>query len=160
MLNARPVAPTVFGALLTPFMRVAMAARHSAESYKPFSIDDAASELTARLVYVVVRPFEKRGAGIDRFVDAKHVVILPTGSHDAQVAIQPTWLKPDATTLQNAFGARVEARGIVAAFPPEAIAAGRDFVFIYAAQIIDGPAFSNITQQRLPIRAEDVAAWR
>jgi hypothetical protein len=159
-INANAPPPTVYGALFTPFVRVAMLARKAAESYKPFTTADVPADMKEQLVYVLVRPFEKRSTGLDRFVDAQHVVILPTGSRDAAQAIQPVWVRADTTVLQNAFGAKIETRGIVAAFPPDAIQPDRDLVFIYAGPIMDGPQFANITQQRLAIRAEDKQHWR
>ena len=141
-----------FGALYTPFIRAAMLARKVADAGRPFGLTDIPSETQDSLTYVLALPWERAEvSGPDRLVDTIYVVLTPPGSTDRAKIIEPVWVKANTSVLRNIFGPAVPERGIVAAFSPGAIQAGKDLVFVYAG---------SVYAQRVEIRPADVAAWR
>ena len=141
-----------FGALYTPFIRTAMLARKVAGAGKPFGLADIPSEIQDSLTYVLALPWERADvSGPDRLVDTVYVILTPPGSTDRAQIVQPVWVKPDTSVLRNIFGPTVPERGMVVAFSPDAIQAGKELVFVYAG---------SVYAQRVEIRPEDVAAWR
>jgi hypothetical protein len=152
---ARTLDPTkilTFGVVYTPLIRETLLARKAAAAGRPFSPGDIPSEIQDSLTYVAVLPWERADVtGPDRFVDADYVIITPTGSTERTQTVQPVWVKTDTSLLRTLLGPTVPERAMLAAFPRDAIQAGRDFVFVYG-----GPVYA----QRVEIRAEDVASWR
>ena len=121
-----------FGVVYTPFLRM--------------------PALQDGLTYVAALPWERTDVtGPERFVDVSYVIITPAGSTDRAQVVQPVWVKPDTELLRTALGTGVPERAMLAAFAPAEIRAGREFVIVYAG---------SVYAQRVPIRAEDVAAWR
>jgi hypothetical protein len=146
--------PTAF--LLTPYLRVARAARAATDTYKPFSPADVTSEMADPLVWVVAPPYDC-GTSVhpaERFVDVTTVVIMPRGAKDAAQTIQPVWTKPDVSMLQNVYGMKVETKGLTVAFPREALVPGSEFVFVYDRREC-GPR-----EQRERISGTDLAKWQ
>jgi hypothetical protein len=141
-----------FGSLYTPFVKAAMLARKAADAGKPFGAADIPSEINDSLSYVVALPWERTDVtGDDRLVDTVYVIVTPPGSTNKAEITQPVWVKPDTAVLRNVFGSAVPERGMVAAFAPDAIQAGKDFVFVYAG---------SVYAQRVEIRPEDIKTWR
>lgn len=141
-----------FGVVYTPFVRAALLARQAADAGRSFGLTDIPPEVQDQLTYVVALPWERADVtGADRLVDTVYVIVTPPGSTDRAQVIQPVWVKPDTTSLRNILRPSVPERAMVAAFPPDAIQAGREIVFVYA-----GPVYA----QRVEIRPEDIAAWR
>jgi len=132
-----------FGAIYTPFVRGALLARTKA---------DIPSDLQDSLTLVAALPWERTDVtGPDRLVDAEYVIITPAGSTERTQTIQPAWVKPDTSLIRKILGPSVPERAMLAAFPRDAIQAGRDFVIVYGG---------SVYAQRVEIRAEDVATWK
>ena len=130
-----------FGVVYTPVMRTALLAGKAIPS-----------EIQDSLTYVAALPWERTDVtGPDRLVDAEYVILTPAGSTERTQTIQPAWVKPDTSLLRTILGASVPQRAMLAAFPRDAIQAGRDFVIVYGG---------SVYAQRVAIRAEDVAAWK
>jgi hypothetical protein len=141
-----------FGSLYTPFVRTAMLARKAADAGKPFGLADIPADMGDSLVHVLALPWVREDmTGDERLVDTVYVIVTPRGSTKKEEIIQPAWVKPDTSVLRNVFGASVPERGMVAAFPPDAIQAGRDILFVYAG---------TVYAQRVEIRPEDITKWR
>jgi hypothetical protein len=141
-----------FGAVYTPFVRVAMLARKAADAGKPFGPADIPAEINDSLTYVTALPWERtEETGPDRLVDTIFVILTPPGSTDRAQIVQPVWVKPDTTQLRSILGPAVPERAMLAAFAPGAIQAGKEFVIVYAG---------TVYAQRIEIRPEDIAAWR
>jgi hypothetical protein len=141
-----------FGAVYTPFVRVAMLARRAADAGTSFAPADIPAEINDSLTYVTALPWERTDVtGTDRLVDTIFVILTPPGSTDRAQIVQPVWVKPDTTQLRSILGPSVPERAMVAAFAPGAIQAGKELVIVYAG---------TVYAQRIEIRPEDVAAWR
>ena len=141
-----------FGAVYTPFIRAAFLARKAADAGRPFGPTDIPSEIQDSLTYVAALPWERTDVtGPDRLVDTVYVIITPPGSTDRTQIVQPVWVKTDTSLLRNILGPTVPARAMLAAFPRDAIQAGKDFVIVYAG---------TVYAQRVEIRPEDVSSWR
>jgi hypothetical protein len=141
-----------FGAVYTPFIRAAILARKAADAGRPFGAADIPADIQDSLIYVAALPWERTDVtGPDRLVDTIFVIITPPGSTDRAQIVQPVWVKPDTTQLRNILGPSVPERAMLAAFAPEAIQAGKEFVIVYAG---------TVYAQRVEIRPQDVSAWR
>ena len=141
-----------FGAVYTPFIRVALLARRAADAGKPFSAADIPPEIQESLTYVAALPWERTDVtGPDRLVDVDYVIITPPGSTDRAQIIQPVWVKPDTSQLRGLLGPAVPERAMLAAFPSSAIQAGKEFVIVYGG---------SVYAQRVEIRPQDVSSWR
>ena len=118
------------GVILTPFMRVALASQTAREVFKPFAESEVTPELLEPIAYVVIWPVKKSA---NEVVGLKHIVMMPNTARDDDVAqaIQPLWTKTDLQTYQNAFGAVVQARGMVAGFPLSALTPANRFILVW-----------------------------
>ena len=97
-------------------------------------------------------PWERTDVtGPDRLVDTVYVIITPPGSTDRAQIVQPVWVKPDTTQLRSILGPAVPERAMLAAFPSDAIQAGKEFVIVYAG---------SVYAQRVEIRPQDASSWR
>jgi len=141
-----------FGAVYTPFIRAALLARKAADAGRPFGPADIPAEIQDSLTYVAALPWERTDVtGPDRLVDTVYVIVTPPGSTDRAQVVQPVWVKTATNQLRNILGPTVPERAMVAAFPRDAIQAGKDFVIVYAG---------TVYAQRVEIRPEDVSSWR
>jgi len=141
-----------FGAVYTPFIRAALLARRAADAGRPFGPADIPPEIQDSLTYVAALPWERTDVtGPDRLVDTVYVIITPPGSTDRAQIVQPVWVKPDTTQLRSILGPAVPERAMLAAFPSDAIQAGKEFVIVYAG---------SVYAQRVEIRPQDASSWR
>jgi len=141
-----------FGAVYTPFIRAALLARKAADAGKPFGLADIPVEIQDSLTYVAALPWERTDVtGPDRLVDTVYVIVTPPGSTDRAQIVQPVWVKTDTSQLRKILGPSVPERAMLAAFAPDAIQAGREFVIVYAG---------TVYAQRVEIRPGDISAWR
>ena len=141
-----------FGAVYTPFIRAAILARKAADAGKPFGPADIPAEIQDSLTYVAALPWERTDVtGPDRLVDPIFVIVTPPGSTDRALIVQPAWVKTDTSLLRNILGPTVPERAMLAAFPSDAIQAGKDFVIVYAG---------TVYAQRVEISPEDIRLWR
>ena len=141
-----------FGAVYTPFIRAAILARKAADAGRPFGAAVIPADIQDSLIYVAALPWERTDVtGPDRLVDTIFVIITPPGSTDRAQIVQPVWVKPDTTQLRNILGPTVPERAMLAAFAPDAIQAGKEFVIVYAG---------TVYAQRVEIRPQDVSSWR
>lgn len=127
------------GILLTPFARVALAARSAKKSYKPFTEADVTGDLSVAEVVVYAEPGRIHGTRF--FGNVEAVVIIPKGSKDVAAAIQPIRTTDLTTEYSNAFGAVTEGKGMAAYFPLDALKDGYEVRIIYDRMIGSGRLF-------------------
>ena len=141
-----------FGAVYTPFIRAAILARQAAVAGRVFGPADIPAEIQDSFTYVAALPWERTDVtGPDRLVDTVYVIVTPPGSTDRAQIVQPVWVKTDTSWLRSILGPSVPERAMLAAFAPDAIQAGREFVIVYAG---------SVYAQRVEIRPEDFSTWR
>lgn len=141
-----------FGAVYTPFIRAAILARKAADAGRPFGPADIPAEIQDSLTYVAALPWERTDVtGPDRLVDTVYVIVTPPGSTNRAEIIQPVWVKTDTSQLRTILGPSVPERAMLAAFSPDSIQAGKEFVIVYAG---------SVYAQRVEIRPQDVSSWR
>jgi hypothetical protein len=108
--------PPIVGFYTTPFMRVAMAAKHAQERYQPFDESDVTPEMIAPELQVIAPSKPAAGRGVE-VANVVAIVIMPRDSDDRSQAIHPTTSVEMTSEYKNLFGFTTEGRGILATFP-------------------------------------------
>ncbi len=167
--------PVIVGAIYTPYLRVALAAKAARAAGQAFTINDVSPELTEPTIYVAFRwyccdhdrpdassfnPFEPFDYQIARVPQTSH---LPTDG-ELRSAVPPLWIRRDVSLLAG-FGGRLPFDDVVlvAAYPVDALTADYDFV-IYRQR----PTSDSSTGQRSlgreirigRILRDELARWR
>ena len=153
--------------LLTPFLRVALAAQEAKRADRSFGPADATDPLADDLCHVVAFPYDRGPrwgsdgpsppweAAMERFASVAQVLLMPRGSDDPEKAIQPVWAKPQVNTSHTPAGLKLETVTLIAAFPCEAVTAANDLLVIFARGL------GRLTvPQRKPIKQEELQKWR
>lgn len=112
--------------LLTPCLRVAIAAQDAKRADRPFGLVDATALLTDTLCDVVAFPYDRGPrweSEMDRFASVERVMLVPRASEDPEKAIQPVRAKPLVNTSRTLAGLRRETITVIAGFPCEAVTA-------------------------------------
>jgi hypothetical protein len=148
------------GYVLTPFLRVATAARIAAKKYETFSRADVSDEMLTSLIDIVVPAYDlsrtdKHISPVERFVNVETVLFMPKGSKDTEAAIRPVRTVDDISILQNAFGMKIETNGVVAKFPRSAFRPGYELVIIYEHRLGGGKQ-----EFRGEFKENDLRSWR
>ena len=144
--------------LLTPFLRVAVAAQEAKTNYAPFGPAEAAALLTDSLCYVVAYPYDRgpgRASELERYASVERMLIMPRNSDDASKAIQPVWTKPYTNTLKNQLGLTMETVTLTAAFPCEAVTPANDVIYI-----LNRGDITARRDLRYPIKEKEFLKWR
>jgi hypothetical protein len=153
--------------LLTPFLRVALAAQEAKRAERPFGPADATGLLADSLCHVVAFPYDRGPrwgsdgptppweTGMDRFASVAQVLLMPRSSDDPEKAIRPVWTKPRVNTSHTQAGPKLETVTLIAAFPCEAVTAANDLIVIFAR----GSGRLTVPQ-REPIKEEQLQKWR
>jgi hypothetical protein len=153
--------------LLTPFLRVALAAQEAKRAGRPFGPADVADLLADNLCHVVAFPYDRGPrwgsdgpsppweAEMERFASVAHVVLMPRQSEDPDKAIQPAWAKPQVNTSRTLAGLKRETVTLMAAFPCEVVTAANDLIVIFAR----GSGRLTVPQRK-PIKEEELQKWR
>jgi hypothetical protein len=153
--------------LLTPFLRVALAAQEATRANRPFGPADATDVLADRLCHVVAFPYDRGprwgadgpsppwDAAMERFASVAQVLLMPRASEDPVQAIQPVWIRPQVNTSHTQAGLKLETVTLMAAFPCETVTAANDLVVVFAR------ASGRLTvPQRRPINDKELQKWR
>jgi len=144
--------------LLTPFLRVALAAQEAKRADRPFGRADATALLTDTLCHVVAFPYDRGPRWeeeLQRFASVGQVLIMPRKSDDPEKAVQPVWTKPLVNTSQTRAGLKRETVTLTAAFPCEVVTAANDLIVIFA----QSSGLSTVPQ-RIPIKEKELKRWR
>jgi hypothetical protein len=153
--------------LLTPFLRVALAAQEAKRAERPFGPVDMTGLLADNLCHVVAFPYDRGPrwgsdgpsppweAAMERFASVAQVLLMPRGSDDPEKAIQPVWAKPQVNTSHPLAGLKLETVTLIAAFPCEAVTAANDLLVIFAR--VSGRL---TVPQRIPIKQGELQKWR
>jgi hypothetical protein len=139
------------GVLLTPFDRVALAARSAKKAYKPFTEADVTPEMAAEAV-VFAEPGRIHNTRF--FGNVETVVIMPKGSKEVAAAIHPIHSDELTTEYSNAFGAVTEGKGMAAYFPADALRDGYEVRVIYDRKI--GSMMIGCTECSAEIKMEKI----
>ena len=161
------VNPVVVGAVYTPFLRVALAAKAAQERGHSFAASDVPSSLIEPVAYVAVRWYccVDREHGDDRenwhpLVPFDYKIAVPGRSSSPRQLnlVTPLWVSRDLSILSK-FGADVPYQDIVliVAYPMSALKADLDIV-IYREFREGNRGRSGYENGR--INAEDLARWR
>jgi hypothetical protein len=126
------------GTAYTPELRIAMASRAAAASYKTFSEADVTPQLAGDYVLLVLPPISSPTGVAMSKVDLETVLLLPRRSKDPAQAIRPLWTRTDVSTMQNAFGAQWEAQTVLAAFPNDVLDPEMEIVSVYRSEVSFG----------------------
>ena len=153
--------------LLTPFLRVALAAQEAKRADRPFGPADATGLLADNLCHVVAFPYDRGPrwgsdgpgppweAAMERFAGVAQVLLMPRGSDDPEKAIQPVWTRAQVNTSRTPAGLKLETATLIAAFPCEAVTAANDLLVIFAR------GSGRLTApQRKPIEERELQKWR
>jgi hypothetical protein len=125
------------GWVVTPFMRVALAARRAKESYKPFTVQDATA-LNDGLVYVAAyrfigQAFTVKG-GQGKVIQPEQVLVMPKDSKNISDAIRPDKTETETST-HLWMGSELTQVSVVASFPISVLSKDNEFVVIYAEPV-------------------------
>ena len=167
--------PVIVGAIYTPYLRVALAAKAARAAARAFTINDVGPELTEPVIYVAFRwyccdvdrpdassfnPFEPFDYQIARVPRTSHV---PTHV-ELRSALPPLWIRRDVSLLAG-FGGQLPFDDVVlvAAYPIDALTIDYDFVIYRERSTTEGS-----TRQRSLIRGlrigrilrDELARWR
>jgi hypothetical protein len=155
--------PVVVGAVYTPFLRVALAAKAAHQRGQSVAVSDVPSSLIEPVAYVAVRWYccVDRDHGDDLaswhpLVPFDYKIAVPGDRFPTTLnLVTPLWVSRDLSILPN-FGAELPYQDIVliAAYPVSALKADMDLV-IYREFATGGRGFENGR-----ITAEDLARWR
>jgi hypothetical protein len=153
--------------LLTPFLRVALAAQEAKRADRPFGPADATDLLADHLCHVVAFPYDRGprwGADgpappwddeMERFASVSQVLLIPRSSDDPEKAIQPVWTKAQVNRSRTRSGLKLETVTLIAAFPCEVVTAANDLLVIFAR------GSGRLTApQRTPIEEKQLQEWR
>jgi hypothetical protein len=153
--------------LMTPFLRVALAAQEATRADRPFGPADVTDLLADNLCHVVAFPYDRGPrwgsdgpgppweAAMERFASVAQVLLMPRSSDDPEKAIQPVWTKPQINTSHTAAGLKLETVTLIAAFPCEAVTAANDLIVIFAR----GSGRLTVPQRK-PIEEKGLRSWR
>jgi hypothetical protein len=158
--------PVVVGAVYTPFLRVALAAKAAHQRGHSFAVSDVPPSLIEPVAYVAVRWY----CCVDRDHGDDLASWHPLVPFDYKIAVPgdrlprtlnlvtPLWVSRDLSILSN-FGAEVPYEDIVliAAYPMSALKADMDIV-IYR-EVREGDR-RRVFVENGRIAAEDLARWR
>lgn len=151
------------GAVYTPFLRVAFAARAARRQGRAIDVTDIPAWLTAPVVYVALG-FGPASPGREALPKDAAVAVVPRAMAVCCREPQPTlfhplWLSRDASPLQR-FGAPVPVDRLawVAAYSLEALRTDVAFVAYQRANL--GLAEWTTVERRGAIASEDLERWR
>jgi hypothetical protein len=144
--------------LLTPYLKVAIAAQDAKRAGQPFGLAQAADVLNDTLCDVVAFPYDRGPrweSEMDRFASVERVMLVPRTSEDPKHAIQPVRTNHLVNTSKTHAGLKRESITMVAGFPCEAVTSANDLLVIFA----ETSGRSTVPQRR-PIKDADLATWR
>jgi hypothetical protein len=149
---------SVVGAVYTPFLRVALAARQAAEQGRRLDVEQLPPSAVEPVIWVRFYYAKHPAAGPDFANMEPSFGIVPAQRISPIGGVSPVWVKPiDAAVLFDAAHT-VARKAWVAAFRPADVKPDQDFVMFWSTQSPGGGG--TAVQIRGGIRAEDLQAWR
>lgn len=150
----------IVGAIYTPYLRVALAAKSARLAGRPFTAADVTPHLSAPVFYVAYRWYccdvDQNKDTFNPFASFDYKIALvpaqgpsPLTPQNLQEATQPVWIRRDVSLLDAFGGAPYSDIVLVAAYPMEALTTDRDFVIHRHASFRTGR-----------ILASELATWR
>jgi hypothetical protein len=136
MLIARPMpgspGPVICGAFLTPFARVAAAARAAKGEYRAFTAADVTPEMVEPSVLIMAR--SKLNNRMDGVRKVKLVVVAPISSDDLADVVRATHVEFRQESFGNAMGAKAVGAGAMAKFPLSVLSPDNEVRIVYDGQ--------------------------
>jgi hypothetical protein len=165
------VNPVIVGAIYTPFLRVALAAKVAREAGRTFTQNDVLPSLIEPVAYVAFRWYccdrdRPDAAGFDPWTPFDYQIAVPGDRvlrliPGLRVAASPVWIRRDISLLES-FGGDLPYRDVVlvAAYPMRVLSTTCDFV-IYR----DLPSQTGLQGRDTDVRIgrvtpEDLTRWR
>jgi hypothetical protein len=161
----------IVGAVYTPFLRVALAAKFAREAGRSFTHNDVSPNLIEPLAYVALRwyccdPDRADPANFDPWTPFDYQIAVPgdrvlrlmPGHH---VTASPMWITRDVSLLES-FGGKLPYRDVVlvAAYPMSVLSTMCDFV-IYRELHSQADPGDVTTELRIGrVTPEDLTRWR
>jgi len=165
------VNPVIVGAVYTPFLRVALAAKAARQAGRTFAQSDVSQSLIEPLAYVALRWYccdrdRNDPASFDPFMPFDYKIATPgdrvvRAPYGLRVTASPVWIKRDISILAS-FGGDLPYRDVVlvAAYPISVLSTACDFV-IYRelpSRTFPGERDNELRIGRVTL--EDLTRWR
>jgi hypothetical protein len=165
------VNPVVVGAVYTPFLRVALAAKAARQAGRAFTQSDVSPSLIEPVAYVALRWYccdrdRNNPASFDPLTPFDYKIAAPgdrvlRADSGLRVTTSPIWIKRDVSLLTS-FGGDLLYRDVVlvAAYPMSVFSIACDFV-IYRELPSRTVPESKDTELRIGrVTSEDLTRWR
>lgn len=138
-----------YGTMLTPYIRVAMAASEAKRKMMPFTRDSVTKEMLEPVALCYIPPL--MGDKVDDIHrSAEHIIIRKGKSKDPKDVIQPIKVVKEDKTFSTALGVKVTKQAIYATFPLEALKEGFQFTIMYENKALTTDTFNvKITKKTL-----------
>jgi len=148
----------VLGAVYTPFLRIALAARAAREAGQPFDETDVTPRMREPLLYVALRWHEGRPDQLDAVPFQVHVVPVVEAGAGAN-AQPPVWVTEDVSLLDSfGGGLTFDDVAVVAAYPLTTLRSDVVFQIARWDRTPSGRMVGSTSRGR--IRPDDLASWR
>ena len=153
--SSRAKTPRTMLTILTPYLRMALAARTAGQSLKPLVAETLSAEMIAPQVQVLAEPYDlgERFHPLFRYREPEHIVLLPRGTDDVSQAVQPQWSALRLSEWPEVFESRT-AKVLIAAFRPKDFKPGMLFAVIYR-----DPNGGERKEERIPISERQLLLW-
>ena len=165
------VNPVIVGAVYTPFLRVALAAKAARQAGRTFAQSDVSQSLIEPLAYVALRWYccdrdRNDPASFDPFVPFDYKIATPgdrvvRAPYGLRVTTSPVWIKRDISILAS-FGGDLPYRDVVlvAAYPMSAFSTACDFVIYREFPSRTVPERRDTELRIGRVTPEDLTRWR
>jgi hypothetical protein len=164
--------PAIVGAIYTPFLRVALAAKAAREARRSFTARDVPPSLVEPVAYVALRWYccdRDHGtdpANFDPSTPFDYKIVVPgarvlRANSSLQVTASPLWVRRDVSLLAS-FGGDLPYRDVVlvAAYPMSVLSAPCDFVIYREFPSRNLPQGRDTELRVGRVAPEDVSRWR
>lgn len=138
-----------YGTMLTPYIRVAMAASEARRKMMTFTRDNVTKEMLEPVAVCYIPPL--MGEKVDEIHrSAEHLIIRKVKSKDPKDVIQPIKVVKEDKTFSTPLGVKVTKQAIWATFPLAALKVGYQFTIMYENNALTTDTFNvKITKKTL-----------
>lgn len=153
----------IVGVVYTPFVRVAVAARHAREEGQAFTPADVTPKLVEPVIYIALRWYCCDTTLPELFDAARPVAgaMRRQAPMNERRLVAPAWVTDDLSVLRSLYGNTplpFDDLVLVAAFPTALFTGDFDFVVRKEVENPAGGTIRSVRRGRLVM--EDVARWR
>jgi len=138
-----------YATMLTPYIRVAMAASDARRKMMTFTRDNVTAEMLEPVAVCYIPPLMGDKVG-DIHRSAEHIIIKKIKSKDPKDVIQPIKIVKEDKTFSTPLGVKVTKQAVWATFPLEALKEGFEFTIMYENNVLTKDTFNvKITKKTL-----------